>query len=636
MCGIAGFAGFNGDRQAVLERMLERLFHRGPDDHGSLVRDSVGIGIRRLSIIDIAHGHQPIVSADGRHAIVFNGEIYNYRELRQQLEQEGANFQTKSDTETILHAYRLHGPACLELLRGMFAFAVLDTEDGSLFVARDRLGIKPLYYTEAGRQFVFASEIKSLLEHPIVERKVNPSVVDDYLTLRYAPGPDSLFLEVRKLPPGHYLEWRSGTCNLHRYWDVNRVSTWQGSEKDAQAAFDACFEEATRIRMISERPVGAFLSGGVDSSAIVASLTRQFEHPLRTYSVGFDWPGDELAAAAVTAEQLGCEHREIVCSASDTALLPKIVWHLDEPIGDGIVLPMYLLSRLASASVTVVQSGEGADEILGGYFMHRVLRWASMYSRWLPTILQDRIVLPLVKRAPASALNLLFDYPGALGETGKRRLIEFLGVLRSNSTESQYRFMISLFSESDKRNLYSDEFQAMLSEKDESRCERAVLDFNAMLNLQFEHWLPDDILCKLDKMTMAHSLEGRVPFMDHKLVELVSSFPAQYKQSMFRNKRLLRHYLSRSRVARVARSRKVPFYIPIDQYLNTEPLRGMVEELLSEESVRRRGLFRWESIHQLRASSSRVGFLYGKQLFALVMLEIWYRIYIDCESGWAM
>ncbi|MCF8176969.1 MAG: asparagine synthase (glutamine-hydrolyzing) [Sulfuritalea sp.] len=634
MCGIAGFAGFPELGPPVLERMIERIVHRGPDDAGTDLAHGTGIGMRRLSIIDVAHGHQPISTADGCLSIVFNGEIYNYREIKRDLEQVGTRFHTNSDTETLLAAYQAWGVDCLHRLRGMFAFAILDHRDGALFIARDRLGVKPLYLARPGGRLVFGSEIKALLEHPAIGRIVNPAAVDDYLALRYVPGPQTMFQGIEKFPAAHYMTWRDGVAHFVRYWDSTPDGPWTGSRNEAQEAFDALFDEATRIRMISERPVGAFLSGGLDSTAIVSSLSKQFPERLKTFSVGFGWEGDELSAAATTARRLGCDHHEIICRAEDTALLPLITWHLDEPVGDGIILPMYLLSRLAARSVSVVQSGEGADEILGGYFMHRVLRLASVYTRAVPGWVQDVLVQPLVRAVPANALNRLFDYPGELGEAGKQRLLEFLRLLRERSTASQYRFIISLFRNEERREMYTPAFATSLSASAASAADERRLDFNGLLGLQFDHWLPDDILCKQDKLTMANSLEGRVPFMDHRLVELVMSFPAGFKIGPRRNKLPLRSYLDRNGAADTAGRRKMPFYIPIDSYLAAEPLRGMLEELLSKQSVERRGVFRWELINRLRGVSPGQSFLFGKQLFSLMMLELWWRIFIDREQGW--
>lgn len=634
MCGIAGYAGYPELGLPVMERMVDQIIHRGPDDQGSTIAHGTGIGMRRLAIIDVSGGHQPIRSEDGYLSIVFNGEIYNYREIKVELERDGVRFRTHSDTETLLAAYQRWGQDCLPRLRGMFAFAILDHRNGSLFVARDRLGVKPLYLASSHGRVVFGSEIKALLEHPDVHRELNPTAVDDYLALRYVPGPHTLFRGIEKFPAAHYMIWRDGVSRFERYWGPTPEKTWAGNRGEAQEAFDALFEEATRIRMISERPVGAFLSGGLDSTAIVASLAKQVPERLKTFSVGFGWEGDELGAAAKTARRLGCDHHEIICRAEDTALLPRITWHLDEPVGDGIILPMFLLSRLASESVTVVQSGEGADEILGGYFMHRVMRLATAYTRTVPAWMQDRIVWPLAGAVPAGMLNRLFDYPGELGEAGKQRLLEFLRVLREHSSAEQYRFIISLFHNHERQSMYTSAFAESVRVKALSVIGGERLDFNGLLGLQFEHWLPDDILCKSDKLTMANSLEGRVPFMDHKLVELAMSFPAHYKMGWRRNKLPLRSYLNRNDAGDTARRRKVPFYMPIDSYLAAEPLRGMIDELLSKASVEYRGMFQWSAVERLRGASGNYGFLFGKQVFSLAMLELWCRLFIDREEGW--
>ncbi len=636
MCGIVGFAGFPELGITALDAMTQSIVHRGPDDSGAFMAAGTAIGMRRLSIIDVEQGHQPITSSDGFLSIVCNGEIYNYRELRLELEDHGRGFRTNSDTETLLVAYQQWGAACLQRLRGMFSFAILDRRDGSLFIARDRLGIKPLYLAQRGGLLVFGSEIKSLLEHPAIGRTVNPTAVGDYLALRYVPGPQTLFQGIEKFPAAHYMTWKAGIVTISRYWGPQRAPAWNLGASQAQEAFDAMFDEVTRIHMVSERPVGAFLSGGADSTAIVASLSKQFQQGLKTFSVGFDWQGDELGAAAQTANRLGCDHQEIICRSMDTALLPLITWHLDEPVGDGIILPMFLLSRLASRSVTVVQSGEGADEILGGYLMHRVLRLSSAYARTVPEWIQDGVIKRLLAAIPSKALNRLFDYPGELGEAGKRRLLDFLGMLRNQTTAHRYHSLISLFGDVEMAGMYTPDFAVVGRQEAPARegVESNNGDFNDMLALQFAHWLPDDILCKLDKLTMANSLEGRVPFMDHQLVELVMSFPAGIKMGLRTSKRPLREYLRTNGAAEVARRRKMPFYIPIDSYLAAEPLRGMVEELLSQRSVERRGVFRWEAVRRLRSAPEGGGFLVGKQIFSLAMLELWWRIFIDRERGW--
>lgn len=605
--------------------MLDIIMHRGPDDSGVYTHKTFSLGMRRLSIIDINKGQQPQFSPDGRYAIVYNGEIYNYQDIQRALKEQGAVFQSNSDTEVVLHLYERLGIDCLQYLRGMFALAILDTVEGILFVARDRMGIKPLYYYYNNGLFVAASEIKALLRHPAVPRSLNHASLDSYLTLRYVPGPDCLLHGVKKFPAANYMYYKNGNIQFKRYWTPPVAESSEMSDGEALDRFGELFNEATRIRMISERPVGLFLSGGLDSTAIAASVRRNFDKPMKTFSVGFGWKGDELSAAAATARKLGFEHHEVLCRPQDTALLPEIAWHLDEPLGDAIVLPMYLLARAASQEVTVVQSGEGADEMLGGYFMHKVVRWADLYSRFVPGLLHKGGVMALAGAMPAKFLNLLFDYPGDLGESGKLRLLELLSSFKNAGPKEHYTKVIALFTRADKLRLLRPDTLKLLEDEslpvEKARLKR--LSLSELLALQFDHWLPDDILCKLDKLTMAHSLEGRVPFMDHVLVEFLLSLPPRQKLTLFSNKVILRRWLKANAHPEMASKKKIPFYIPLEQYLSQEPLKSLIGDYLSEERIGRAGIFNPNEVARLRRLSAGHGVLASKQLFSLLMFEMW-------------
>ncbi|WP_119166675.1 asparagine synthase (glutamine-hydrolyzing) [Algihabitans albus] len=630
MCGIAGAVGLRTEA-LVLERMLDSIRHRGPDDSGTLIAGEIAIGMRRLSIIDIAHGHQPIFNDDATLSIVFNGEIYNYRELRRELEAEGRRFRTQSDTEVILRLFERDGPDCVSALRGMFTFAIADTRRNRLFIARDRLGIKPLYLYQAGRELVFGSEIKALLEHPAVPREPEPAALADYLTLRYVPGPRSLFADIEKFPPAHWLLWDNGELRWQRYWGLEGLAPDSAVRPDGeyQERFDELFNESVRLRMISDVPLGTFLSGGLDSGAIAASMSGRADSPVRSFSVGFDWQGDELEGARETARKLACNHTEVLCQAEDFAQLPQLVWHLDEPVGDAIVMPMFLLSKRAREDVTVVLTGEGADETMAGYFMHKVLDRTALYRRTVPAPLRalGRFGAGL---APPALLDRLFDYPGSLGGKGKQRLLEYLKVIETGDLDARYRFLISLFDSDDLKRLWPDRPEPA---GDATALAAGAQDLERILRQQYAHWLPDDILCKQDKMTMANSVEGRVPFMDHKLVEFLATVPRHLKLGRVGNKAILRNYLHR-RLPHLDRRKKAAFYIPVDNYLRQGPLAKLSDELLSEDSVKRRGLFQWEEVRHLRSSVSEGEFLYGKQVFSLLALELWFRIFIENESGW--
>ncbi|MGH7552179.1 MAG: asparagine synthase (glutamine-hydrolyzing), partial [Longimicrobiales bacterium] len=462
MCGICGIAGFRDD--GLLNRMTAALTHRGPDDDGYFHSDHVSLGFRRLSIIDVSGGHQPIANETGDVVVILNGEIYNYRELREELIARGHQFRTRSDTEVIVHLWEERGPACLERLVGMFGIALYDARERTLFVARDRLGIKPVYYAEFGERFLFASESKAILRYSGFEPTLDPFAVHQYLALRYVPGPGGMFREIKKLPAAHYALVRDGRVSLHRYWAPELYAgPFEGNEQDYLDGFAERFERSIQRRLISEVPLGAFLSGGLDSSVIVGAMSRIAPEPVRTFTVGFDYEHDELEEAAQTAQALGCRHTEVECSIADVALLPKIVYHLDEPVGDAIVIPMYLLSREAKKQVTVVLTGEGADETLAGYLFHRALMSGHRLARAVPRIVRRAVLAPALSAVPAAALDLAFNYPGSLGRRGKQKLIDFLGLLEPDQVGDAYRHLISLFDERDIGALYTESFRERLN-----------------------------------------------------------------------------------------------------------------------------------------------------------------------------
>lgn len=634
MCGIAGYFGATRSPM-VLAAMVRKLAHRGPDGEGFHSSAPVHMGMRRLSIIDLQGGDQPVYSEDKTLAIVFNGEIYNYREERENLIRKGHRFSTRSDTEVILKLYEEYGVNCVNYLRGMFAFAIHDQQKNLVFMARDRLGVKPLYYstTQTG-DFVFASEVKALFEHPGVHAVPDLLGVDAYLSMRYSPGPGSMFKGVRKLPAGHRLIWNPGLhVMVEPYW------TWEShkqpdkalkTDADFQARFDALFEEAVRLRLVADVPLGAFLSGGVDSSAIAAAMARQSGAAINTFSVGFGWEGDELADARETAKRLGANHREVICHQADMEKLPELIWALDEPVGDPIIVPMHLLSQMAARHVKVALSGEGADEMLAGYFMHKTL----LQARRLPKAF-FRIARPFVSAVPPFLLDLAFDYPGKMGKRSKRKLVDFMGEMQGSNLSRQYHFLISLFDRRDKKWLYDAPMKQVMEtffDTFRSGPEWPTL-LSSMLALQQPHWLPDDILTKLDKMTMINSLEGRVPFMDHKLVEFLLGAPDHLKYAGGRNKILLRNYVEKVLPGISARPKKA-FYVPLEKYLNVNPLKDMVDLCLSERSIRKRGLFDYDAVRYILGQVKTGDFVYAKQVFSLLALELWFRIYIDNEKGW--
>ncbi|MGH9766286.1 MAG: asparagine synthase (glutamine-hydrolyzing), partial [Blastocatellia bacterium] len=583
MCGICGYIGVVED--GLLESMTAALTHRGPDGAGYFRADEAGLGHRRLSIIDVAGGQQPIENEDGSLALICNGEIYNYQSLREELLARGHRFRTKSDSEVILHLYEDLGPSCLQRLNGIFAIAIYDRNNRRLFLARDRLGVKPLYYADLPGRFLFASEFKAILRDGAWAPTLNPRAVHDYLALRYVPGPDGMFNELRKLPAAHYAVVERGRVTLHRYWQPELFAgPFPNTEEEYLEGFAAHFERSVRMQMISEVPLGAYLSGGLDSGAIVAAMSRIVSKPARTFTVGFDYEHDELTEAAETARLLGCEHTEIACRPADVELLPEVVYHLDEPIGDAIVIPMYQLAREAKKQVTVILAGEGADEILGGYLFHRALLAGRQLARVAPRAVRRALLAPALQLAPAGLINLAFNYPAKLGERGKLKVLDFLRLLEPEQLPAAYRHLISLFDERDTVDLYTRDFKAALNGLNGNDPEPldAAPYLNRVLHLQFDHWLPDDILMKQDKMSMAHAIEARVPFLDHELVEYALRLPPAMKIRAGASKYILRRYARRLLPKRATTRRKMPFYVPIEQYFADPKFQELMADTLSE------------------------------------------------------
>jgi asparagine synthase (glutamine-hydrolysing) len=632
MCGICGYLGIA--EEGLLERMTRCIAHRGPDDEGIYKADGVGLGMRRLSIIDVAGGQQPIENEDGSLVIVYNGEIYNYRPLREELLAKGHQFRTQSDTEVILHLYEEMGPACLTRLNGMWGLAIYDKRRRRLFIARDRLGVKPLYYAELGDRFLFGSELKALLQYEGWNPTLDPRGVHDYLALRFVPGPGGMFREVRKLPAAHYAIIEDGRLTLTRYWQPELYpGPFTRSDDEYLEEFAEQFERSVQMRLISEVPLGAYLSGGVDSGTIVAVMAKFLDQPVRTFTVGFDFQHDELADARETARGLGCRHTEIACRAEDIELLPKIVWHLDEPLGDPIVIPMYQLAHEAKKQVTVILAGEGADETLGGYLFQRALLAGHRLAAAVPAPIRRSLLSPAVALAPASLLNLAFDYPATLGQRGKLKVLDFLGMLEPAQLPQAFRHLISLFDDRDTADLYSEGFREQLGIGSDGKSPvsngHEAPYLNRIIDLQFPDWLPEDILMKQDKLSMASGIEARVPFLDYQLVEFALRVPPRLKLRGRTTKYLLRTYAARHLPPAAAGRRKMPFYVPLERFLSDHRFREMVDDTLSEQTVRDRGLFKPEAVARLRTSMERGEFLFAKQVFSLVMLELWFRMAVD-------
>ena len=631
MCGIAGFvnqgeAPGGGERAEVLARMLGVIRHRGPDDEGALVADGAALGMRRLSIIDLAGGHQPMSGEDGSVTLVFNGEIYNYRDLQRELEARGHRFRTSSDTEAIVHAYEEHGPACLELLRGMFAFAVWDSRRRELFVARDRVGKKPLFYALTPRgTLVFGSELKCLLEHPEVGREVDPEALDAYLSFGYVPDPLCILRGVRKLPPGHYLTFKGGRVEVRRYWDFEYGEATARGEGELVEELRALLDEAVRLRLVADVPLGAFLSGGVDSSAVVGLMARATSRPVKTFSIGFREDSyDELRYARIAAERFGTEHHEFVVTPEVCHVIDELAWHLDEPFADSSAIPTYAVSKLARRHVTVSLSGDGGDELFAGYTRYALQRDRAHFGR-LPRALREGLMRPLSRRLPHAAWGRNYLYNVSLDPLAR------------------YLDSVSFITALNKLSLYTEGFRARLDGgggaparlfREHAARVRSAEPLDTLLYLDSKTYLPGDILTKVDRMSMAVSLEARVPLLDHKLVEFVTRVPASLKVRGREAKHIFKRAVRGLVPDEILDRPKQGFGLPIQKWINRE-LRGRIRDGLLGERARGRGYFEPSYVRLLWDEHDRGRRDNTGHLWTLFMLELWHQTFIDAARSGA-
>ncbi len=621
MCGIAGILNYDDALVAppdILERMLESLVHRGPDEDGRLIDGELAMGMRRLSIIDLADGQQPIFDESGRYGVVFNGEIYNYRELRGGLLRRGHQFRSRSDTEVIVHLYEELGPACVHELRGMFALAVWDRRERELFIARDRLGIKPLYYAECDGALIFGSEIKAILQHPAVSPNLDHRALSAYLSLKYVPAPSTMFAGIHSLLPGHHLHVRGGRLQIRRYWDISfKEPEAAGNEADATEELLRLLRESVSLRLRSDVPFGAFLSGGVDSSLIVALMAETQSEPVKTFSVGFgggDEP-DELPYAQEVASRFGCDHHTLQVTAQDFLdHAETVLWHLDQPIADQATVATHMVSKLARQHVKMVLTGEGGDELFAGYARYE----GEQLSRW------SRYIPALVGKWIRS---------GARNLPGMRRGKIAINALTIKDEATRLANWFPMFSDDAKRALL-DASQTTMPASAASvfaehlgRCD-ATTPLNRMLYTDSKMWLADYLLLRGDKLTMANSLEARVPLLDHKLVEFAAGLPTQMKLRGRTRKYLLKRAARTLLPKAIIDRKKQGFPIPIDKWLRNEA-RDMVHDLLSSNNLKRRGLFDPKYVERLIRDHESGYFDYATEIWGLVSIEMWLQKFID-------
>lgn len=630
MCGICGKLMLEPGEAvspALVKTMADTIQHRGPDDEGYYVSGQVGLGFRRLSIIDLNSGHQPISNEDGSIWIVFNGEIYNYQELRPLLESKGHVFRTKTDTEVIVHLYEEFGPACLERLRGMFGLAIWDQNTKTLFLARDRVGIKPLYYHLSDTSLVFGSEIKAILADPSVKREMAPELIDRFLTFLYVPGEETLLKGIRKLAPGHYLLSKGGKTVVKQYWDLRFVAGPQDrSVRDAEAELVKQLAEAVKLHMIADVPVGVLLSGGVDSTGVLSFAGEGTDKKISSFTVGFSGGGvaDERPYARLAAKTFGSQHHEMTISANDFAeFLPKYVWYMEEPVCEPPAIALYYVSKLAKDYVKVLLSGEGGDEAFAGYSNYRNLVWLERLKSGLSPL----------NAAAAKWMSLadsIFHMP---------RMAKYIPLMNDRFPDYYFSRTSNPHRTTGNRlgTVYSSDFLQAINREQSLGPVRALQahvqgqkPLDAMLYIDTKTWLPDDLLIKADKMTMANSIELRVPLLDHKILEFAASLPPGFKLRGTTTKYILKKALTKRIPKEIRDRKKTGFPVPYEGWLRKD-LKDIVWGVLTDRKTISRGYFRKDGVEGLLRANSN-GSDYSKEVFSLLNLELWQRTFLEREQ----
>ncbi len=627
MCGICGVVALDPAarvEERLLRGMAGLLAHRGPDGEGVWTKGPVGLGHRRLAIIDLSEAAaQPMANEDETLWIVFNGEIYNFQGLRDDLLRRGHTFRSKSDTETILHLYEEEGEACLGRLRGMFAFALWDARRRRLLLARDRVGKKPLFYWHRpGRAFVFASEAKAFLAHPEFRAEPDAEAIWHYLTFQYVPSPWSAFRGVRKLPPAHYLVLEGDRLEVRRYWELRYAPKRQGSEADLVAELGTRLREAVRLRLISDVPLGAFLSGGVDSSGVVALMHAVGTGPVRTFSIGFpEAEYDELRYARMVAERFGTEHHELTVRPDALGILPRLVWHYNEPFGDSSAIPSLYLAEMTRRHVTVALNGDGGDEAFAGYPRYLALRLSRPFG-YVPAGLR-RGIAGLAGRLPAGRAKGFLN-----------RAARFLAAQDVDPRRRYLRWLVH-FDQERKLSLCTPEFQAQAGRADSAelilaayaRADGADL-LDRTLSVDVQTYLPDDLLVKMDIATMAHGLEARSPFLDHEVMELAAALPPRCKLRGRVGKVLLKSLLAPLLPPELLRRPKMGFGVPLDHWFRG-PLRDLLRDTLLSPRCLHRGYLQRCTVERLVNEHIAGVRNWHYHLWDLLVLEFWFRTFID-------
>jgi asparagine synthase (glutamine-hydrolysing) len=641
MCGICGIVSTRLSYvpdQTLIERMRDTMVHRGPDGCGTHVGPGVGLGHRRLSIVDVAHGQQPMYSADGRYVIVYNGEVYNHPTLKPELEAIGVHYRTRSDTETVLHLFERHGDEAVKEMRGMFAIAVWDKATRRLFLARDRYGVKPLYYSHrSDGSLIFGSEIKSLLPALAARPALNYSALPDFLANHAPSGVETLFSGIKRVPPGHTLVWQEGRISIKRYWDLEygeagaAPPAGSAAERSLVDEFTQRFTEAVRIRLMSDVPLGMFLSGGIDSAAITATMAALVKDPIRTFSVAFaEREANEFAYARMVAEAYRTEHREVLVTPRQFfAELPRLVWHEDEPIAHPSSIALYFVSRLASKHVKVVLTGEGSDEMLAGYNRYRV----TVYNARLSAA-YEKLVPGFARRGTARALVCL-PLKSRIRQIASRTFLT-----RSSNIDDLYFDNFAVFPRALQDRLLTQDAKARVAGIDPYEAYHAAMErvsgkplLSQILYTDVSTYL-QELLMKQDQMSMAASIESRVPFLDHPLTEWVAKMPQSIKLRGTATKWILREAMKGKLPAPILSRKKMGFPVPVGAWLRTH-WRPLIDEYVTSERAHSRGIFEADTVNGLVAEHLS-GINHSERLWALLTFEVWARIFLDGDELWSL
>jgi len=629
MCGIFGIVSSKTDRHQ-LEVSTDTLRHRGPDDSGFFIGANVGFGHRRLSIIDLEGGHQPIFNEDHTKCIIFNGEIYNFMDLRDQLLRKGHRFSTRSDTETILHAYEEWGKSCVDHLRGMFSFAIWDSREKTLFLARDRLGIKPLFYGEHRGSFYFASEMKAILAISDFPREIDEGALVNYFTLSYIPAPLTIFKSIKKLLPGHTLTYHNDQFEISKYWDLYFVPNRNKDEDYFIQGFMNLLQEAVKIRLISEVPLGAFLSGGIDSSTVVALMSRVSESPVKTFTIGFGGNVggylDERKYAKLVADHYRTDHKEYEVFPQPQGLIEKIVRAFDEPFADDSTIPSFFVCKTARENVTVALSGLGGDEVFAGYERYLGLRFSRIYKN-IPLFFRENFFQKFVESLPERGdghytINHMKRFVRSASLKPDLAYLGFISKMNS-------RIEGSFFSEPERFEEHRNSCQDLiLSYFNSPNISDEPDSLNRAFYCDIKTYLPEDILAVTDRMSMHHALEVRVPFLDHKFIEFCATIPPEMKVKWFRKKYLLKKGVKNLLPEQVIQHRKQGFVGPMAQWLKND-LKPYVLETLSEKNLKRHHLFNYQTIQTVLREHFSGKEIHDTLIWSMVIFQKWFDLYIE-------